>query len=56
MKKQEIINQINNLTEQDWDNMKKHMDEKFPSMAMPDMSLFKEMVKMFGMFDKEKLH
>ena len=54
MKKQEIINQINNLTEQDWNNM--HMDEKFPSMAMPDMSLFKEMVKMFGMFDKEKLH
>jgi hypothetical protein len=56
MKKQEIIDQINNLTEQDWNNMKKHMDEKFPSMAMPDMSLFKEMVKMFGMFDKEKLN
>ena len=56
MSKKEIIDQINNLTEQDWNNMKKHMDERFPSMAMPDMNLFKEMVKMYGMFDKEKLN
>jgi|OM-RGC.v1.037128191 hypothetical protein len=56
MKKQEIIDQINNLPEHEWDRMKKHMDAKFPSMAMPNMDLFKEMVKMYGMFDKEKLN
>ena len=56
MKAKDVNKTIERLDDKDWDNMKKHMDEKFPSMAVPNMDLFKEMVKMFGMFDKEKLN
>ena len=51
--------QINNLSDADWQRMKEHMDAKFPNMAMPNMDTFKEMVKLFGMsmeLDEKKLN
>ena len=57
--KKETIEQINNLSDVEWQNMKEHMDKKFPNLAMPNMDTFKEMVKLFGMSmesDEKKLH
>ena len=49
MTAKETIKQINELPESEWVRMKKHMDKKFPDMAMPSMDSFKELVKIFGM-------
>ena len=59
MTAKETIEQINNLSDADWQRMKEHMDKKFPNMAMPNMDTFKEMVKLFGMsmeLDEKKLN
>jgi len=59
MSAKETIEQINNLSDADWQRMKEHMDKKFPNMAMPNMDTFKEMVKLFGMSmerDEKKLN
>tara|TARA_A100001515_G_scaffold92044_1_gene73468 strand:- start:303 stop:593 length:291 start_codon:yes stop_codon:yes gene_type:complete len=59
MTAKETIEQINNLSDADWQRMKEHMDKKFPNMAMPNMDTFKEMVKLFGMsmeHDEKKLN
>ena len=55
MTAKETIEQINNLSDADWQRMKEHMDKKFPRMAMKDMDSFKLMVQIFGsqMEDKE---
>ena len=45
----DYIEQINNLPESEWERMKKHMDETFQNMKMPNMDTFKEMVKLYGM-------
>ena len=39
---------IERLDDQDWENMKKHMDEKFPNMKVPNIEDFKELVKLYG--------
>tara|TARA_R100001015_G_C4447751_1_gene38983 strand:+ start:156 stop:332 length:177 start_codon:yes stop_codon:yes gene_type:complete len=49
MKAKETIEQINNLSDADWQRMKEHMDKKFPNMAMPNMDTFKELVKLYGL-------
>ena len=59
MTAKETIEQINNLSDADWQRMKEHMDKKFPNMAMPNMDTFKEMVKLFVMsmeLDEKKLN
>jgi len=45
----EYQQQINNLSDVEWQRMKEHMDKKFPNLVMPNMDTFKEMVKLFGM-------
>jgi len=50
----ETIETIERLNDQDWERMKKHMDEKFPNMKVPDMKSFKELVKIYGMMQQRK--
>jgi len=45
---------IERLDNQDWDNMKKHMDKKFPNMTLPTVEDFKELVKLYGKFKEYK--
>ena len=56
MTAKETIEQINNLSDADWQRMKEHMDKKFPNMAMKDLKTFKMLVQCFGlqMEDNEK--
>ena len=54
MSPKDVNKTIERLDDQDWDNMKKHMDKKFPNMKMPNMDTFKEMVKLFGMSMERK--
>ena len=48
MKAKEVNKTIERLDNQDWDRMKKHMDEKFPNMKVPNIEYFKELVKLYG--------
>ena len=48
MKAKEVNKTIERLDNQDWDRMKKHMDEKFPNMKVPNIEDFKELVKLYG--------
>ena len=48
MKAKEVNKTIERLDDQDWENMKKHMDEKFPNMKVPNIEDFKELVKLYG--------
>ena len=41
MKAKDVNKTIERLDDQDWDNMKKHLDEKFPSMTLPTVEDFK---------------
>jgi len=54
MNAREIKETIERLNDQDWERMKKHMDEKFPNMKVPDMKSFKELVKIYGMMQQRK--
>ena len=59
MKAKEVIQTIDKLDDKDWENMKKHLDEKFPTMTLPTVEDFKALVKLYGKFQvyKEgKLH
>ena len=49
MSAKETIEQINNLSDADWQRMKEHMDKKFPNMKLPDMQSFKELVRLYGL-------
>tara|TARA_R110000764_G_scaffold26577_1_gene63027 strand:- start:198 stop:452 length:255 start_codon:yes stop_codon:yes gene_type:complete len=57
MKSKEINKTIERLDNQDWKRMKKHLDKKYPSMKLPTVKDFKELVKLYGKFreDKEKI-
>jgi len=54
MKAKEIQETINRLDDGDWQRMKEHMDKKFPNMKLPDMKSFKDLVKLYGMFQRHK--
>ena len=54
MKAKDVNKTIDRLDDQDWDNMKKHLDEKFPSMTLPTVEDFKELVKLYGKFQTYK--
>ena len=54
MKSKEINETIEKLDDQDWENMKKHLDEKFPSMTLPTVEDFKKLVKLYGKFQSYK--
>jgi hypothetical protein len=49
MKAKEVNKTIERLDDQDWDRMKKHMDEKFPNMTVPTIEDFKELVRLYGL-------
>ncbi len=54
MKSKEINETIERLDDQDWENMKKRLDEKFPNMTLPTVEDFKELVKLYGKFQTYK--
>ena len=54
MKTKDINKTLERLNDQDWDNMKKHMDKKFPNMTLPTVEDFKELVKLYGKFKEDK--
>tara|TARA_R100000541_G_scaffold3276_1_gene10552 strand:+ start:223 stop:423 length:201 start_codon:yes stop_codon:yes gene_type:complete len=54
MSPKDVNKTIERLDDQDWDNMKKHMDEKFPTMTLPTVEDFKELVKLYGKFKEYK--
>ena len=54
MKAKEINETIERLDNQDWDNMKKHMDKKCPEIALPTLKDFKELVNLWGSFQSYK--
>ena len=54
MKAKEVNNAIEKLDDQDWENMKEHLDEKFPTMTLPTVEDFKELVKLYGKFQTYK--
>ncbi len=59
MKAKDVNETIEKLDDQDWENMKKHLDEKFPTMTLPTVEDFKELVKLYGKFQtykEKKLH
>ena len=59
MSPKDVNKTIERLDDQDWENMKKHMDEKFPNMKVPNIEDFKELVKLYGKFkeyEEKKLH
>jgi len=59
MSPKDVNKTIERLDDQDWKNMKKHLDEKFPSMTLPTVEDFKELVKLYGKFkeyEEKKLH
>ena len=54
MKAKEVIQTIDKLDDKDWENMKKHLDEKFPTMTLPTVEDFKALVKLYGKFQTYK--
>jgi len=54
MSPKDVNKTIERLDNQDWDNMKKHMDKKFPNMTLPTVEDFKELVKLYGKFKEYK--
>ena len=54
MKAKDVNKTIERLDDQDLDNMKKHLDEKFPSMTLPTVEDFKALVKLYGKFQTYK--
>ena len=54
MSPKDVNKTIERLDDQDWDNMKKHMDKKFPNMTLPTVEDFKELVKLYGKFQTYK--
>ena len=54
MKTKDINKTLERLNDQDWDNMKKHMDKKFPNMTLPTVEDFKALVKLYGKFQTYK--
>ena len=54
MKAKEVNETIEKLDDQDWENMKKHLDEKFPTMTLPTVEDFKALVKLYGKFQTYK--
>ncbi len=49
MTAKETIEQIDKLSESDWQRMKEHMDKKFPNMKLPEVKDFKELVRLYGL-------
>ena len=59
MNSKEIEETLDRLTDADWERMKKHMDEKFPNMKLPDMQSFKDLCRIYNMterFNEKKLN
>ncbi len=54
MKAKDVNETIERLDDQDWERMKKHMDEKFPNMTLPTVEDFRELVKLYGKFQTYK--
>ena len=54
MKAKDVNKTIERLDSQDWKNMKEHLDKKFPSMTLPTVEDFKELVKLYGKFKEYK--
>tara|TARA_R110002012_G_scaffold8357_1_gene38567 strand:+ start:237 stop:416 length:180 start_codon:yes stop_codon:yes gene_type:complete len=54
MSPKDVNKTIERLDDQDWENMKKHLDEKFPTMALPTVEDFKVLVKLYGKFQTYK--
>ena len=54
MKAKDVNKTIERLDDQEWENMKKHLDEKFPTMTLPTVKDFKALVKLYGKFQTYK--
>jgi predicted component of type VI protein secretion system len=54
MTPKDVNKTIERLDSQDWKNMKEHLDKKFPSMTLPTVEDFKELVKLYGKFKEYK--
>ena len=54
MTPKDVNKTIERLDAQDWKNMKEHLDKKFPSMTLPTVEDFKELVKLYGKFKEYK--
>ena len=50
MSPKDINKTIERLDDQDWNRMKEHMDKKCPSMTLPTVEDFKDLVKLYGKF------
>jgi len=54
MNSKEIKWTIDRLDDSDWQQMKEHMDKKFPNMKLPDMESFQDLVRLYEMFQRHK--
>jgi hypothetical protein len=50
MTSKETMKTIQQLDNQEWENMKNHIDKTFPEMKLPTMKDFKEFIKLWGSF------
>ena len=54
MNSKEIKWTIDRLDDSDWQQMKEHMDKKYPNMKLPDMESFQDLVRLYEMFQRHK--